>query len=378
MLIRFPRLLAVATLLSAGAAVTDSARADCPQGTAYLDGCAGAPPGTAPYPAAFTDPVAPHDAAYPVRPPWNVPGIDYYVGVPLDLALADLGVGGALPACASFDSSTGMVRVTSTPCDLVGIDFASYGACIYILSDAGAGAVTIAYSRFAVGTACPGSYLIASGRGFAGNLTILYNSFFGNGPTPQAMSGAIGSLGNGDVDIEYNYITHFDQHGIDYGGAPSSVTQRFNFFEDFGMQVGSHPDSTYFCGGTFQNVTMEYNLSAEWYGDGAQPSAELMTLHADRYCGSSFINPVVQYNVILAPGTGRGTAETASYVLAAVQDAGQVLEYPYLAFNYIDWSGAYGPIYPQFDGIDGAVCVGNIDLSQGISITGLFGIVNCY
>jgi len=235
----------------------------CPRGAAYPDGCAGAPIGPMQHPQLFSAPLKPHNSPYPVRPPWNVAGVDYYAGVPANLKLASLEDTGALPACASFNASTGLVWVNATPCNLSAIDFSPQGACVYIPAHAGSDAVSVTNSRFAVGSTsgCKGAYLVSSSREFRGSLFVANNSFFGNGPTTQAMSGAIGSGGSGAVTIQYNYITRIDQHGIDFSAAPSSISEQYNVITDFGMEVGSHPDFTYFCGGEFRNVRIEYNLS---------------------------------------------------------------------------------------------------------------------
>ena len=53
----------------------------CPRGTSYQDGCPGAPSGTIQYPNLLN--------SYAVRPPWNVAGVDYYVGMPAGQNLID-------------------------------------------------------------------------------------------------------------------------------------------------------------------------------------------------------------------------------------------------------------------------------------------------
>ena len=352
----------------------------CPYGSnGFADGCANAPAGAVPYPNVFSAAVKPHPSAYPTRPEWDVPGVDYSVGVPSNVTLADFQATGVLPSsCTWLNKSTGLVEVTSTPCQLSAIDFSQHGgACVYITSGAGSGAVTITNSKFSVGTAtaCTGAYLVSAAKGFAGNLDIENNTFLGNGPTTQGMSAAIGSSGSGPVTIKYNYITKLDQHGVDFAAAPTSITERYNVITDFGMQSGSHPNFTYFCGGTFQNVDIEFNLSAEWYGDGAQAAAQGMTIHADSGCGSSLISPVVAHNVVLNPGTGAGTEQTASYVLAPTQDSGATLSGVNMSNNFVDWTGGYGPMYPSKG--TGFICSGNVDVYRGSTIAGTFGSVIC-
>ena len=72
----------------------------CLMGSAYPDGCPGAPtgtPSTAPgagqglyqNPGFFTYARQSGQAAYAVRPPWNVAGVDYAVGIPSSVTLLD-------------------------------------------------------------------------------------------------------------------------------------------------------------------------------------------------------------------------------------------------------------------------------------------------
>ncbi len=342
------------------------------------DGCAGSPAGAPQYPSLFSAPLAPHPSPYPVRPPWNVAGVDYHVGVPSEVSLTDFHADGALPACASLHKPTGRVVVTSAPCQLSGIDFSGHGgACVYIAPQAGPGTVTIANSRFSVGTAsaCKGAYLVAAGKGFAGTFQVESNIFLGNGPTSQSMSAAIGSAGSGPVFVRYNYITQLDQHGIDFAAPPSSISVLYNVITNFGMETGSHPNFAYFCGGTFANVEIAFNLSAEFFGEGAQAGAQGMTIHADSGCGSNLIDPIVTHNVVLNPGTGAGAAQTASYVIAPTQDSGATLSGANISHNYIDWSGGYGPMYPSKG--TAFVCSRNIDIYRGNVMAGTFGNVIC-
>ena len=342
------------------------------------DGCAEAPAGLPQLAKLFSSAVRPHEVPYPTRPPWNVPGVDYYVGVPPAAQLVDFHADGAVPPCAKLNKASGLVEIIHTPCQLTAIDFSPHGgACVYISSGAGSSAVKITSSRFSVDAApaCKGAYLVSSGKGFAGDLEIEHNTFLGNGPTLQRMSAAIGSAGSGRVTIQYNYITKFDQHGVDFAAAPTSIAERYNVITDFGMQDGSHPNFTYYCGGTFANVDVEFNLSAEWYGDGAQPAAQGMTIHADAGCRSDFVSPVVAHNVVLAPGVGGRTAQTASYVIAPTEDIGASLSGLTMLNNFVDWTGAYGPIYPSNG--SGFRCSGNIDIYRATRIVGKFGDVVC-
>jgi len=78
---------------------------------------------------------------------------------------------------------------------------------------------------------------------------------------------------------------------------------------------------------------------------------------------------------VLNPGTGSGTAQTASYVLAPTQDSGVTLSGVNMSNNFVDWTGGYGPMYPSKG--TGFTCSGNVDLYRSMTISGTFGAVIC-
>src|SRR6516165_5437245 len=87
----------------------------CPQGTAYLsvgDGCQGAQISGSLSPIAtfFTGYTG---QSYPIRPPWNVAGVDYPVGY--SGALNDPRISANLPSCASYASN---VLTVTAPCTI--------------------------------------------------------------------------------------------------------------------------------------------------------------------------------------------------------------------------------------------------------------------
>lgn len=353
----------------------------CPQGNSFADGCSGAPAGTARNPNLFTAAVTPHASAYAIRPGWNVPDTDYFVGIPSGTTLTDWQSLSATGCIGTVNTTTGLIEITSTPCTINGVDFSLHQAsCIFISGSAGSGLVTVENSKFGVGTAtaCTGSYIISSGSGFTGAVTIIQNDCLCTDSNTQAMSGFTGLNTTGAVTIEYNHVFQIDQHCFDFsGGPPSSVTLKYNDCTDFGMQSGSHPAFTYFNGATYSNVTVAFNVSWERSGDAeAANGAQGITAHADSTSHSNLTDFVGQNNVVLCPGASAGS--TCSYVLEATQDTGQTNTSPTYSSNYVDASGAFagGALYPGT--LSGTpVCSGNKDLVAGTTITGTFGSFTC-
>ena len=123
----------------------------CPMGNAYADGCSGAPSpaGTIEYPGLLTNYGA-------NRPPWNVAGVDYYVGMPAGHTLTDWEA--ISNPNVSIDATSGLLSCNSGSVTLNAIDFTTHnGAFQYIyVPPGGCGSLTITNSKFG----CPstGSY----------------------------------------------------------------------------------------------------------------------------------------------------------------------------------------------------------------------------
>src|SRR5207244_2820598 len=116
----------------------------CPQGIVYLgagDGCAGAPAGTPQYPNLLN--------GYVTRPPWNVAGVDYHVGIPAGTVLTDW-VNISDP---NISISTGMVRCLGRGASVTlnAIDFSLHGGAYVYNGSGGCSKLTITNSNFA----CP-------------------------------------------------------------------------------------------------------------------------------------------------------------------------------------------------------------------------------
>src|SRR5208283_804125 len=130
----------------------------CPHGSAYADGCSGAAAGSPQLPTILE--------GYATRPPWNVAGVDYPVGVPAGTSLKDPTTA-ALPTGCSFSGST-VTCSGSTPITLNGYDFSlRNGTTLHIT----ASNITVKNSHFLVGTNQGALGDIVQVDGAAGNVT---------------------------------------------------------------------------------------------------------------------------------------------------------------------------------------------------------------
>lgn len=130
-------------IISARASTIPSVRASaittCPQGNAYVDGCPAASAGSPQLPTILN--------GYATRPPWNVAGVDYPVGVPAGTSLLDPTTAALPPGC-SFSGST-VTCLGSTPITLNGYDFSLHNGTSLTISAAN---ITVTCSKFVVGT----------------------------------------------------------------------------------------------------------------------------------------------------------------------------------------------------------------------------------
>src|SRR5215471_9473988 len=107
--------------------------------TQYKDGSATAPAGTPQLPTVLS--------GYQVRPPWQVAGVDYAVGIPTGTVLKDPGTIN-MPG-VSVNTSTHIVTVTGNNVTLSGYDFSLNGGWGVYITGTGA---TIQDSYFRVGS----------------------------------------------------------------------------------------------------------------------------------------------------------------------------------------------------------------------------------
>jgi hypothetical protein len=295
---------------------------------------------------------------YAVRPPWQVAGVDYYVGVPAGTVLQDPTNPANLPAGVIVDSTDQLILITGNNVTLDGFNFAIDGGnwAVYITGSN----ATIENSVFAVG-----------GITDVGNtLTVLNSTFDG-----QGIGGGIGAIGNGITTIEYNYFLNMEQQGPYIGPAGTgTLIFAYNLEVAVGFGAGTHmnfdqtqPTST----GTLTNSVFAYNTFyqpqtasennsgyiAAYPGDGVEVAPNFGTV----------TNTTISNNVIIAQGGGAGKAGTGavvSYLMYIVGNpAGSsvpVVDGVNVNNNYMDPSGAYGAFYP-ISGTD-------INLSNNITL----------
>jgi hypothetical protein len=149
-------------------------------------------------------------SGYTARPPWEVAGVDYAVGVPAGQILSDwwtISIPGV-----TVNKSARIVTVTGNNVTLDSIDFSLHsGATVYIN---GASNTRITNSNFAFTGSGPTRPMIDAVNG-AQNIYVGHNTMDGNGPNSNPTPGtAISLRGSQGLTVEYNWIKNLAEDVI--------------------------------------------------------------------------------------------------------------------------------------------------------------------
>lgn len=226
-------------------------------GQGYVDGCSGAPAGSMQLPSILS--------GYPVRPPWNVAGVDYYTGIPAGTSLADPATA-SLPTGATYNTNYARPNTTITAAlvlntpggTITALDFSLHGGVEVVHIG---GNWTVQNSNFVVGATNVTTCLtketgtnpdicataIFSAPGTAGNITVLNSTINGNSVAPTAQHGATMDISNaGTFTFKYNYVFNTGGDAVDMYGGPMVEDIRYNLFKNISI--------TQVHGDTLQNL----------------------------------------------------------------------------------------------------------------------------
>ncbi len=318
---------------------------------------------------------------YQKRPPWNVPGVDYYVGLPAGTVLRDPTVSANLPHGASYSAYSHMVTISTSNVTLDGFDFCTPGVNVYV--NGGLTGTVIQNSLFCANLHSQNGQNIRIAPG-NGHTTIQKNEFDGKA-IPHAGSGmdleqAVLALGHGILTFQYNYCHDVDSKCLNVG---TSVLQTLNFVERYNafVNVGlcqtgcAHGESEYFYGGNCLATivpTIDTNLYVTFWQNASTTSDQTseMAVEADAI---NVIGGTVNQNTVMSPGpwgnvtaNGRQSLVIGSDLIFYGQQEGGTMTGTAFTKNYLDFSGAYFPWYPEPDAV-GLSFFGNKNMETGHS-----------
>jgi hypothetical protein len=337
----------------------------CPFGDSYADGCSGAQATGTKIPNFFTGYAG---KTYSVRPPWNVAGVDYPVGLPSEIRLVDPSTAPLPIGCSYSQAKTQTVTCEGANITVSGYDFSLHNGIRLMISGANN---IVTKNKFKLNPNCDDPvvnyFLNAPGR-----FTFTYNSVEGGGSACDKL--LYGTMLNGiyvggsSSLVEYNLFRNIPSDVMDAGGpkdsGQASYTLRYNLYLTEGFQ--GHPDTTQFNGGNFISIVIEFNT---FYN---QPPASTQVFHVEAQLTSELRNSVVAHNSIVTVGNCKSANEcSANYDIACKQDSGPNINANFSAYgNYIDWSGAYGALanYACQSATWGTP-LANVDLTTGAALT---------
>jgi len=297
----------------------------------------------------------PHNAATP----WNMPGVDYYVGVPSGTVLKDPTSAANLPVGASFSGQT--VTVTGCNVTLDSFDFTLHNTALLINVTGTGCTTTVQYSKQ---HALPNTLTYSpiaeiANLGAGGTLVYQKNEYDGLAPYGQlggstlAVNAPICCQGN--VTLMHNYFHNFDAKIIQMSGTTpaSTMVEKYNLFSNFGSCGDScaHGEAEYMYSGTGTiNYTGQFNTYVlPFYNSG---SSNLTAPHSVEANSTDINGTTDDHNVVLAQGP-QSTCATSThnsdyYVAAAViYDGAQstsgpgTMENVNFGYNYTDASGVW-------------------------------------
>jgi hypothetical protein len=313
---------------------------------------------------------------------WNMPGVDYYVGVPSGTTLKDPTVSGSLPSGATYESPT----VTISGCDvtLTAFDFTLHHTVVSVNVSASTCTTTIQDSKFSANAVALQPIANVLDLGPGGQFVFERNEYDGLAPIGDAkgsgfdVNDPIQLSKGGKVTLSYNYFHNFDSKVIQVSGATPSApfTEKYNLFADYGSCDSppcSHGEAEYSYGGLPAGIsyTGQFNTYISHFHVGSGDLTALQAVQADTL---NIDGTTDDHNVILAPGPQATCNEynARGYTAAAAvfdgQQGGGALTNMSFSFNYIDNSGTYFPWYHK--GSSSVTYTKNVD-------TGTAGPCNC-
>lgn len=307
--------------------------------TQYADGLSGAPQGTPQYAGMLNS----YGTAN--RPPWNVAGVDYAVGVMPGITMLDPTVQANLPTNATADAANKVVNITG-PCNFgsptQGFQFPT-DWYIHITS-AASGNVLIQNCSITMDTQA--SYGIASDANLT-SLTILNCEVNGSSYASVAsptQAGGIATNGNGSIKIHYCWVHNLPVDALDISNGANSFDIQYNALYAFGYTPGTnggHPDSLQLVAGNISSGVFAFNLCV-------QPTGAVVDqnpiLDIEAQLGGIVSSVEYANNTIIAQGTtggASGSTTPASICCGSfVDDTTSQLQGFQFIHNYVDPTGS--------------------------------------
>jgi hypothetical protein len=350
--------------------------APCPKGSAYDDGCLDAPAGTPQYPNLL-------DRYGANRPPWNVAGVDYHVGMPEGQLLKDWQTLKTDPNWAWLPQYSLLRYVGSGKVVLDGYDFTTgtTGWSIYTNSCTG---LTITNCKIGC---IPGAGTGVNAPGWGGaniqseNIDVVFN----HNTVDYGDCLGMGGAGNGlitmgvmgctscSMDFEYNYLNNMYNTVLCVGGNMRFVTYKYNLIRNPATSAPGDPEKIHmnsFSGasgiGSGSNVVVSFNTT---FAEISYAGGEFIQMYFNG--GGTRTAPVLSNNTFPLSASGRVSYNihgTGAYTPTTTLVGGGTNSQ-----NYFDITGNGGtsPYYPQ--SMNGWTSCGNMNMVTGQPLESPYG-----
>jgi hypothetical protein len=359
------------------AVVATASWAQCPYGTAYADGCSAAPTANADtieVPNFFTGYAQQNGQTYATRPPWNVAGVDYPVGINSSYAASLMDpstvplptgcnfIGGALPyvKCANVNNL-----------NISGYDFGhtAVGSVGLYIGAGVTGTLTISNNKFFNGPTLDPQYFDVNIGTVSANVVMSYNYFDGNGVgIPQGdLASIVLDEGLGSLTFQYNAIVNVPSKALSYFIPGANVNISYNYGE--GLNFGSGAHSEFTIGNTGGSEEIGYNT---FLVDKNNAGGTANIFADNGSAGGTVLNADIDHNVdvsnydfsYLSYDNPNFSPITSAFLIGP---GGQTFDNISITDNYFDPNGSYRCVSPFFTAVTETFS-GNVDMIDGSSV----------
>lgn len=291
-----------------------------------IDGRGAAPTGSPQYPTYFTS--LNGITAYPARPPWKVPGVDYRVGINTGVVLKN-------PTTLdwTWGDQNATTKVWTIQAD--GLVFDGYDFSGWHINNSAGYNLTFRNCKFT-------NFAIDSRNDDTKLLDIQYCEFDGLGAAGETAWGTLITV-YGRCKLWYNYI--HDSQGDMVDTLTSNMDARYNLFDTMGYNtVGGvagtlHPDGIQFYGSGIANaIKILFNTYVHMHVTLGSPSS---FIDCEAATGGAMTNPEIAYNV--ASNTFPGTPTSSQWIRLGTTPGGTV-DGGYVHDNWMDTTNTFGAL----------------------------------
>jgi hypothetical protein len=294
---------------------------------------------------------------YAVRPPWKVAGVDYGVGYPSTIKLAEPSTISMIGVSADRRNHT--LTVTGDDVTIDGYDFSLDGG--WKISVTSGTNILITNSNFAIGV---NSLPPIEITGNAKNVTVSNSIFDGKGNARVDSLVMYNASSNGIFQFRRNWLKNSGTDGVWFLGG-SKLILRDNLFESIGLVPGGHADAIQFSQSNttgsqivFNTLLFGQDLAYEGHlaGEGIQVESQVNSV--------GIFQIEVGNNILISTRPKRVNSYLIALRGSPKGSGANILDDVNCHDNYVDRGWSYGFLYPNGWGSNYTIS-NNMDMVTG-------------